>query len=77
MGPHGDERDDRQGRYYSDAESRFHLFAMYHIHIYTIAIATEPCIEPTVCEEVAAAIMLVLTTMLDLLLDGETAMGMK
>jgi len=42
---------------------------MYH----TIAIA----IEPTVCEEVAAAIMLVLTAMLDLLLDGETAMGMK
>jgi hypothetical protein len=59
------------------AENRFHFchfnFAMYH----TIAIATEPCIEPTVCEEVAAAIMLVLTTMLDLLLDGETAMGMK
>ena len=39
---------------------------------YTIAIA----IEPTVCEEVAAAIMLVLTT-LDLLLAGETAIGMK
>jgi hypothetical protein len=50
------------------------IFAMW-IHpasYYTIAIV----IEPTVCEEVAAAIMLVLTT-LDLLLDGETAKGMK
>ena len=40
------------------------------MYYYTIAI------EPTVCEEVAAAIMLDLT-ILDLLLDGETAIGMK
>lgn len=56
------------------AEGRFYFFAIW-IHpstYYTIAIA----IEPTVCEEVAAAIMLVLTT-LDLLLAGETAIGMK
>ena len=41
---------------------------MQHSRYYTI--------EPTVCEEVAAWTMLDLTT-LDLLLDGETAIGMK
>ena len=52
-------------------EDRFHF-----CHIDTSSMYYTIAIEPTVCEEVAAAIMLDLT-ILDLLLDGETAIGMK